>query len=235
MAEILRDKGVIHLRNDEISYVMCEMPGGVLAHLYMGPRLERLDPVNLLRRAGVAADGSYSVQECSLDRLPQEYPSFGLGDMREGALTVQAPDGSCAVDLRLVAVETPGEKPALGGLPATRGEGCAALRLRLRDDHTGLEVELNYAIYDDCPAVARSAKLVNTGAAALTVTRALSLCLDLPDDGWDLITLSGSWARERMPHRRALAPGFQGVYAIDEAVEDFKKQMEQEAQDYDAD
>ena len=211
MAEILRENGVIHLRNDEISYVMCQMPGGVLAHLYMGPRLERLDPVNLLRRAGVAADGSYSVQECSLDRLPQEYPSFGLGDMREGALTVQAPDGSCAVDLRLIAVETPGEKPALEGLPATRGEGCAALRLRLRDDHTGLEVELNYAIYDDCPAVARSAKLVNTGAAALTVTRALSLCLDLPDDGWDLITLSGGWARERAIHRRPVTQGHQGV------------------------
>ncbi len=30
-------------------------------------------------------------------------------------------------------------------------------------------------------------------------------------------------------------PGFQGVYAIDEAVEDFRKQAEREAQDYDAD
>ena len=142
MAEILRDKGVIHLRNDEISYVMCEMPGGVLAHLYMGPRLERLDPVNLLRRAGVAADGSYSVQECSLDRLPQEYPSFGLGDMREGALTVQAPDGSCAVDLRLIAVETPGEKPALEGLPATRGEDRTAPRLTPRAELPGLVPDL---------------------------------------------------------------------------------------------
>ena len=30
-------------------------------------------------------------------------------------------------------------------------------------------------------------------------------------------------------------PGFEGTEAIDEAVEDFKKQMEQETQDYDAD
>ncbi|MBR6220502.1 MAG: alpha-galactosidase, partial [Clostridia bacterium] len=211
MAEILRENGVIHLRNDEISYVMCQMPGGVLAHLYMGPRLERLDPVNLLRRAGVAADGSYSVQECSLDRLPQEYPSFGLGDMREGALTVEAPDGTTAVDLRLVSAELPEEKPALEGLPATRGEGCAALRLNLKDEHTGLEVALDYAIYDDCPAVTRSARLVNGGEGVLNVTRALSLCLELPDIDWELITLSGGWARERAIHRRPLVQGHQGI------------------------
>ena len=213
MAQILREENIWHLRNDDISYVLCVMPGGIPAHLYFGPRLERLNAANLLRHAGVAADGSFSVQGCMLDRLPQEYPSFGLGDMREGALTVQAADGSRAVDLRLEKAEVLPEKPALEGLPATRGEGCSALRLTLRDVHTGLVAQLDYAVYDDCPIVARSARLVNTGDAPLTVTRALSLCLDLPDAGWDLITLSGSWARERMPHRRALAPGFQGVYS----------------------
>ena len=211
MAEILREGNIFHLRNDAISYALLEMPGGVLAHLYFGPRLERVSAANVLRHANVADDGSFGVQECALDRLPQEYPSFGLGDMREGALTVEGPDGTCAVDLRLEKAEVLPEKPALEGLPATRGEGCAALRLTLRDAHTGLRAELNYAIYDDCPAVARSARLVNDGPAPLVVTRAHSLCLDLPDDGWELITLSGSWARERGIHRRPLVQGHQGV------------------------
>ena len=210
MAEILRENGVIHLRNDRISYAMLEMPGGVLAHLYFGARLETIHAENLLRHAGVAEDGSFTMQECSLDRLPREYPSFGLGDYREGALTVEAADGSCAVDLRLCGVETPDAKPALDGLPATFGD-CAALRLKLRDAHTGLAVELNYAVFDDCDAVARSARLVNGGDAPLTVTRAYSLCLDLPDSDWDLVTLSGAWGRERFVERRALVPGEQGV------------------------
>ena len=210
MAEILRENGVIHLRNDRISYAMLEMPGGVLAHLYFGARLETIHAENLLRHAGVADDGSFTMQECSLDRLPREYPSFGLGDYREGALTVEAADGSCAVDLRLCGVETPDAKPALYGLPATFGD-CAALRLKLRDAHTGLAVELNYAVFDDCDAVARSARLVNGGDAPLTVTRAYSLCLDLPDSDWDLVTLSGAWGRERFVERRALVPGEQGV------------------------
>ena len=211
MAEILREGSVCHLRNSQISYVLCEMPGGALAHLYFGPRLERLNAANLLRRANVAIDESFSVQECMLDRLPQEYPSFGLGDMREGALTVVGPDGTCAVDLRLDGVEALDQKPALVGLPATRGEGCVALRLTLRDGHTGLSVLLDYAIYDDCPAVTRSARIVNDGPEPLTVTRACSLCLDLPDDNWQLVTLSGSWAREREVCRRPMAQGYQGV------------------------
>ncbi len=210
MVEILREGNVFHLRNDQISYVLCELEGGVLAHLYAGPRLSKLDPVNRLRHAGLPVDG-FSVQECALDKLPQEYPSFGLGDMREGALTVEAPDGSCAVDLRLVSAEILQQKPALEGLPATRGEGAAALKLKLRDAHTGLEAELNYAIYGDCPVVARSARLTNGGDAPLSVTRAMSLCLDMADDNWELITLTGSWARERHLHRRPLVQGHQGV------------------------
>ncbi len=210
MAEILNEGNIWHLRNEWISYALMELPGGVLAHLYAGPRLQRLNPVGLMRRHGVDAE-AFTVQECALDRLPQEYPSFGLGDMREGALTVEAPDGSCAVDLRLVCAEILDAKPALEGLPATRGEGCAAARFHLRDAHTGLEVELNYAVYDDCAALVRSARLVNRGEAPLVVERAYSLCLDLPDADWDLITLSGSWARERAVHRRPLVAGFQGV------------------------
>ena len=211
MAEILREGNLFHLRNDAFSYVLCEMPGGVLAHLYAGSRLEGVNAANLLRHAGVAADGSFSVQECALDRLPQEYPSFGLGDMREGALAVTGPDGSWAVDLRLTGAEVLEEKPALEGLPATRGEGCAVLRLHMKDAHTGLKVELNYAVYDDCPAIVRSARLVNGGDKPLAVERALSLCLDVPDDNWELITLSGAWAREREICRRPLVRGFQGV------------------------
>ena len=211
MAEILREGNLYHLRNEQISYVMREMPGGVLAHLYFGARLEGLNAGNLLRRANVPADEGFSVQECTLDRLPQEYPSFGLGDLRDGALTVEGPDGSWAVDLRVEKAEVLEAKPALEGLPATRGEGSAALRVTLKDAHTGLTVLLDYAIYDDCPAVTRSARLVNGGEAPLNVTRAYSLCLDLPDDRWDLITLPGAWARERSLCRRPLAGGHQGV------------------------
>ena len=52
MAQVLREGNIWHLRNDEISYVLCEMPGGVPAHLYFGHRLERVNAANLLRWTG---------------------------------------------------------------------------------------------------------------------------------------------------------------------------------------
>ncbi len=94
MAEIIREGSLFHLRNDRISYVLCVMPDNVLAHLYFGRRLRIIDPNQVLRHAGSRDTGNFSVQECALDRLPQEYPSFGLGDQREGALSVENADGT---------------------------------------------------------------------------------------------------------------------------------------------
>ena len=37
MTEILREGSIWHLRNRWISYALCELPGGVVAHLYAGP------------------------------------------------------------------------------------------------------------------------------------------------------------------------------------------------------
>ena len=211
MAEILREGRAFHLRNEAISYVMYEMPGGVLAHLYFGPRLNTLNPKSLLLHAGIPSEDAFSIQECTLERLPREYPSFGLGDGREGALTVEAQDGTTMVDLRVTGFAITDGKPALERLPATRGEGARTLTIALRDAFTGLEAALNVTVFDEVPVIARSVKLTNAGSANLAVTRAYSASLDLPDDGYDFITLSGAWARERGLFRRALMPGEQGV------------------------
>lgn len=211
MAEITINNGIYVLKNARVSYILGVLPGGTVAHLYAGARLDSVNLNNLLRHAGLPAPETFSVQECALDRLPQEYPAFGLGDLREGALSVQAPDGSTAVDLRFDKAEILPGKPALEGLPATFGENCQTLQMTLRDDHTGLAVELLFTVFDDCDAIARSARLINGGDAPLFVTRAMSFCLDLPDHDYELITLSGGWARERSLVRRPIVPGEQGV------------------------
>ena len=211
MARITHHENLWNLQGAGIGYQLALLPGGIAAHLYAGAPLQDVNIDNVLRRSGIPSAADFSVQECTLGRLPQEYPSFGLGDLREGALTAIAPDGTSAVDLRYVSAEVLPGKPALEGLPATFGENCQTLKLTLKDDVTGLTAELLYTVFDDCPAVARSARLVNGGDAPLTLTRAMSFCLDLPDADYDLITLSGAWARERSVVRRRLAPGEQGV------------------------
>ena len=80
---------------------------------------------------------------------------------------------------------------------STRRRACGS-RVRTRCSRTA-------------PVVARSLTLANGGGAPLTVRCAMSAVLDLPDADWKLVTLSGTWARERHVYERPLVPGRQSV------------------------
>lgn len=207
MTEILVQPGLIHLRNSRVSYIIYLLEGGIPMHLYYGARVESVNPVTFLRRANLPADGSFSMQGCSLDHVPQEYPQYGLGEMREGALMVRAADGTRTSDLRFVSADVSCGKPGLEGLPATFGDDCKTLTLRLRDSLTGLEAQMLYTVFDDCDAIARSVRLTNASDADLVLERAFSMCLDLHEMNFDVITLSGAWSRERELVRRRLCLG----------------------------
>ena len=88
MAEILFTRSVtgplqqLHLRNDRISYVIGILEGGIPAHLYFGARVERFCAASVLRRCGLNPEGRFTLQNAALNHTPQEYPAYGLGEMR---------------------------------------------------------------------------------------------------------------------------------------------------------
>lgn len=214
MAEILVTDKLIHLRNSRISYAIGILEGGIPAHLYFGRRVEKLNPASLLRSAALPADGTYSVQNCTLDHTPQEYPAFGLGEMREGAASIRRQDGTRSLDLRFASAEVVPGKPGLNGLPATFGDDCQTLLLHLQDELLRLNVTLQYTIFEDCDAIARSVLFENASDETLFLERCYSLCLDVPDSRYELITLSGAWARERETARRPLVMGEASVSSL---------------------
>ena len=212
MIRIRQDGRQYYLENDRITYALSVI-GGVPAHLYFGRRVGAIHEDALLSHLGLGPAADFSLQECSLDKLQCEYPSGGLGDFRPGALTVEAPDGTRTCDLRVTDAAVTKGKPALPGLPASFGGECETLTLTLADTKTGLQAQLLYTVFDDCDIIARSASLTNAGSDPLRVTRAMSACLDLPDDGWDLLTFSGAWSREREEVVRPLSFGLQSVFS----------------------
>ncbi len=214
MVEILIDEKQIHLRNSQVSYVIGLLEGGIPTHLYFGKRVEALNAASVLRHYALAEDGRFSLHGCTLDHTPQEYPSFGLGELREGALSVCRADGTRSADLRFVSAEVVEGKPALPGLPATFGDNARTLLLHLTDSLLHLNVTLLYTLFEDVAGVVRSVRLENAGEEPLVLERAFSLCLDLPDSRWDLITLSGAWSREREINRRALTMGEMRVSSL---------------------
>lgn len=214
MTEILMTEKILHLRNDHVSYVIGLLEGGIPAHLYFGKRISGLNPAAILRHYDLPVDGSFSMQGCALDHVPHEYPAFGLGDLREGAVSIRQQDGTRSVDLRVVSVETNDGKPGLPGLPATFGENAKTLLLHMKDELIGLEATLSYTMFDDVAGVMRSVSFRNVSDSELVIERAYSLCLELPDSRYDLITLSGAWSREREMIRRPLTMGEQGVSSL---------------------
>ncbi|MBE5796920.1 MAG: alpha-galactosidase [Clostridiales bacterium] len=214
MVEIIINDKLLHLRNDHVSYVIGILEGGIPAHLYFGKRVGGLNPAAILRHYDLPVDGSFSMQGCALDHVPHEYPAFGLGDLREGAVSVRQQDGTRSVDLRVTGTEVVDGKSGLPGLPATFGENAKTLLLHMKDELIGLEATLSYTLFDDVAGVMRSVSFRNASEADLVIERAYSLCLELPDSRYDLITLSGAWSREREMIRRPLTMGEQGVSSL---------------------
>jgi alpha-galactosidase len=201
-----------HLRNDLISYAVGVNPNGSLGHRYFGPAL--------------AADRTFGHVETPAfagfanrvgDPVAFEYPTTGSGDYRVPALTVELADGSGVLELAYVEHRVRAGKPGRppeDGLPATyveSDEEAETLEIVLADAPSGIVVELSYTVFGDRPVVARSARIRNEGAAAVRLTSVMSATLDLPDARWELVQLSGAWARESHLITSPLRPGRQSV------------------------
>ena len=133
------------------------------------------------------------------------------------ALTIEQADGSSVLRLEYVSHRIFPGKAAIPGLPSTYVEAddeATSVEIELADGPSGAEVTLSYTIFRDHPIVSRRVRIRNGGATRLRVTTAMSASLDLPDDDWTLVQLSGAWARERHITDRRLAPGRQSTASL---------------------
>jgi len=208
---------LFHLQTDDTSYAIQIAHGGYLAHVYWGARVRGLKLDKLLEfktRASFSPTTIKDIPELSLDTLPQEYPGYGTSDFRHPAYQVKFADGSTASELVYDSHRIVPGKPKLPGLPATyveRDDEAETLEITMKDPASGLAVVLSYTVFEKWNAIARSARLINNGSTAIEVQRALSMSVDFAHDRYDLLQLSGAWARERYVHRRPLVPGLQAV------------------------
>ena len=212
----------MHLRCAGASYVMQVLDGRFLTHLYWGAALpdpvspsaeELMSPVAAPYLAVTGGDGSRS-SGYSLDTLPQEYPVWGTGEQREGALALVLADGTPQVRLEYAEHELISAAVLPEGLPGLRPDhafgAVETLRVRLADPRGDLRVDLFYVVADAAPAILRWTRLTNTGSpssAAIRVQRIMSASWDQPAGHYDLLRLAGAWARERHPVRTAVGPG----------------------------
>ena len=209
-----------HLFNQEISYIMKVLPNHQMGQIYFGKRIQIPEDCSYFLETSSRPMSSCvfdTDNRFSMEHIRQEYGVFGTSDYRMPATEVLQENGSRISEFCFQEYRIQAGKPKLPGLPATyveNEEEAETLVIRLADPVTGLELELFYTIFAAGGILARSARFVNQGEQALHLQSAMSLCLDLPDSGYDMIQFSGAWARERYPKTRRLEQGIQSVGSI---------------------
>ena len=211
MITYLEEAGQFQLDTPHASYVMTVADEGFLLHTYWGKRIAPQNLSDLLRLNDPPFVPSKNERERAsfMDCAPFEYPCAGTGDYREAAICIENKDGARACDLRYVSHRIYNGKYNPRGMPHTWGNGCESLDILLRDAPTGIEVTLHYTVFEGIDAVIRSVSLENCGEHDVTLRRVLSASVDLDDDRFEMISLYGSWARERQAERLPLRHGKQ--------------------------
>lgn len=204
------------LQTEKSTYIMQIQRQKFLSHVYWGGKILNPNVEAMVKAAGRASfsattDGD---SQFSLDAMPNEYPAYGNSDLRMPAYQVQLENGSRITDFAYEGYEIVKGKPTLKGLPSVYAEGgeeAVTLLITLKDALTGLKLILSYTVMKGFDAIFRSAHFLNEGKKSLKLLRALSMSMDFDSYDFDMITLSGSWARERHEVRRALVNGTQSI------------------------
>lgn len=207
-----RETRMFKLDSLNMSY-MCKIVDeeGFLGHVYFGKKIPDLDMGYLLRTEEAPfMPGKNNRERGSFyDTFPTEYPSKGIGDYRESCFGVRTAAGHEISHLVYESHEIIKGKEALSGLPATfAGEKeCETLKITMADRVLSLKAVLSYSVFETLDVITRSVKIVNASTEDVVLTKVLSTCLELEGMDYDIITLHGSWARERQIQRSAVRFG----------------------------
>ena len=199
--------GMFHLQGKNISYIMEISKEGNLYHRYFGRKVHYLPAPY---QPWTPVWGCYDAKTgISLEAAPQEYPSYGVTDLKTPAYVVKNPQGNtlCTPTYRSHTIYE-GKKP-LPGLPAVYDNAHTArtLEIVMEDSLAGVRLIHSYTVFEEFDIVCRSTCIENMGEGTLLLQAAGSVCLELPDSGYEAVYLAGRWSQERRPIKVPIQQG----------------------------
>lgn len=207
-----KEKHIFILQTVHSTYQMKVDDFGFLVHLYYGGKTAgNLDYLLTYYDRGFSGNPSEVKNDrtYSMDALPLEYPSMGIGDYRSSALIIHNVDGTDCCNLRYVNHEIKKGKYGLEGLPAVyvKEEEADTLEILLEDAVSRVQVLLLYGVLEKEDIITRSAKIINQGDDRIIVEKAGSACLDFVSGKYDIISFYGRHAMERNFQRTEINHG----------------------------
>ena len=211
MAILVGENGrLFSLQTKDGTYQMYADEKNVLLHTYYGKKIEAENVSDLIYRSDVGFSGNppeaAGDRSYSLDCLPQELPSCGVGDYREECVSIRHEDGSLAADFRFAGYEVRKGAYKLPGLPALYDDGAGSdtLVITMREKASDVTAYLYYGVFEDENVITRTIRVENNGDRDIVLERCLSVCLDFQYGQYDFITFCGRHAMERVPERTAV-------------------------------
>lgn len=208
-------KKIFHLDTKNTTYLIGISPEGYVGHIYYGDRLYQEADNYLLRMEEMPFTPFVNQREKSsfLDFYPMEFPTGGIGDYRESCLNIRDAHGCMGCEILYVSHEIYYGKKKLSGLPASFGteEEVQTLEITCEDNILGMKVVLSYSIFEAEDVIARNVRILNEGNGQLKIEKIYSACLDMDNENFSMLSLCGSWARERHIQQGELRYGKQLV------------------------
>lgn len=200
-------------KNITYSFMINEL--GYAEHLYFGKTISHDDLTYTKTTGGVSCVAT--VPGIDSKAYPHGYSVFqpelafyGTGDYREPAVGIVNDEGDRLTELLFDSYEILDSKPAMKGMPSSRGG--ETLVIHLKDRVTSFMADLYYTVYPDSSVIARRTVYKNQRDKNIKLTRAYSFTLSLPENDYEIITLHGAWAKERHIQKKPM--GY-GVISID--------------------
>ena len=189
------------LAGDNVSYLFSVDPdtGDLLSNHFGGPTTDFVPPPYIFE--GGWSDGFTNTR--------REFPDIGRSDFRLPAIHILHSGGDTVSAFSYQSHEISAGKPTLPGLPATYGQDgdVSTIIVNLYDNYSDVSAALSYSIFPAYNAIARSFSITNNGTNNISIERAASFSIDLPNLDLELIELQGDWAHERNRVRRKIDYG----------------------------
>lgn len=206
--KVVQNGRLFNLQTMDSTYQMYADEKDVLLHTYYGKKIREENLSDLIYLADVGFAGNPPEAEgdrtYSLDCLPQELPSSGVGDYRDDMIRLQHADGSEAADFRYVGYEILPGSYKIPGMPAlydSAEESGETLVITMKEAASSVVARLFYGVFEKENVITRAVRVENHGSSDVILKECLSCCLDYQYGAYDLITFTGRHAMERTVER----------------------------------
>lgn len=170
----------------------------------------------------------------TFDNICLEYSYSGTGDYRHLPLTVQMPDHGFGTEFLYEShriydgtydenemTKMPYAHQAVSIVASSDAQTSdntnvnntnannipETLDITLKDSVYPVYIHLIYTCFPECDVITRRIKIDNKSETEISITKAMSMMLDLPGRDYDLHTFDGLWAKERHKNVKKLVSG----------------------------